>query len=89
QIQHDLQSIPPSNILEIYYENLVSENSQKIIEQVLSFLDLPPSADFQNNRPAIKTFNTRKWSRELSREEIEEITPVLQAKLIDLGYEPA
>jgi len=87
QIQHDLPQIPEENVLELRYEELISEDWLHLIKRILEFLELPFNDSFVQAMPKIMTGNTQKWQNELTEKEINEIGPLLSDKLIELGYE--
>lgn len=86
QIQQDRHLVPAENWLEIRYEDLVSERHGSLIGEVAEFLDIPMSDEYLSRIPPLRLGNTRKWREELSQTEIDEIAPVLEEKLGELGY---
>lgn len=86
QLQADLARIPPDNVYEVRYEDLVSARHRETIERLAAFLGLSCSSDFFSRLPPLKLGNSKKWSHELTEREILDIGPILTPKLRELGY---
>jgi hypothetical protein len=87
QIEEDLPAIPAPQVLEVRYEDLVSEDYLSVVERVVRFLGLDMDDEFIGSLPAVRLGNVNKWRTELSAAEIRDIGPLLSGKLQALGYE--
>ena len=72
--------------MEIRYEDLISQG-EKIIVKILDFLDLENYKEFSRSIPKLKKNICYKWRKEFSKQQINEIHPILAPMLIKLGYE--
>ena len=77
--------LPVENRLEIRYEDLVTF-PEKTVEKVFRLLNIEATNDFWSAIPEIKRGNFNKWKHEFNSREIDEIKPILNPLLIQLGY---
>ncbi|MBN2062578.1 MAG: sulfotransferase [Deltaproteobacteria bacterium] len=80
------QEIPEKDRIMIRYENLIREGKETI-DMILEFLKLDQYDEFYSLMPVLKQDNFNKWQKEFTREQINEIKPILAPILIELGYE--
>jgi hypothetical protein len=76
---------PERNKIEIRYEELLTK-PEDTLTRVFDVLEVDISDDFFSRIPRLKKGNFHKWGREFSPQEIEEIKPILDPLLKDLGY---
>ncbi len=84
-VQTDWPDIPPSNRLEIRYEELLAD-PEKTLTTILGFLGYPADAAFFQAIPKLKSGNTRKWADGFSPVQIETLKPILTPMLEKTGY---
>jgi hypothetical protein len=83
--QYGLSNITATKQIEIRYEDFI-RNPQDILARVLRFLDLAMSDDFFQRIPPINAHNFGKWETAFSAKQLGHIGPILNPKLIELGY---
>jgi hypothetical protein len=86
QIYEDKGFLSEDNLIEIRYEQLIS-NPEDVLEKVLYFLNLAFPKSFMRKIPKLKSDNFNKWEKEFSLSQKMEISSVLTEKLIELNYE--
>ena len=77
--------IDTENRRTITYETLVTD-PETVISGVLDFLNAKPDPSFFNAMPGMKSGNFNKWKTEFSREQLEDILPILSPALEETGY---
>ncbi len=77
--------LPRDRKIEVRYESLLLE-PEKVICDILNFLDTRPSHGFFEKIPLLINNNFHKWEQEFSRNEIERINPILLPMLKDFKY---
>lgn len=85
-IESYLPNIPSAQQHTIRYEEFTA-NPDKILGQMLSFLDMEFPPDFMERIPRIRAGNTSKWRERFSAEDLALIGPIVSRHLIKLGYE--
>lgn len=80
--------IPQDEKLEIRYEELLQKGN-KVLTKILDFLEVENDPEFFSRIPQLKTNNFNKWQKEFSDDQLQEIQPILEKKLIELGYAAA
>ena len=68
------------------YELFITE-PEKTLTNVLEFLDTEAYEEFFRHLPKLKKDNFDKWKREFTKDQLNEIHPILTSKLLELGYE--
>jgi len=77
--------ILPEQFIEVRYEDLL-RTPEKTLSRILSFLGCPASDAFFDRIPALVPDNFNKWKKQMSRDQLEEIGPVLFPMLRAYGY---
>jgi hypothetical protein len=77
--------IPPDKKMEVHYETLLTD-PEKTISQILQFLGCRVSSDFYSRVPALMPKNFNKWKKQLDRNQLDQILPVLYPMLKAYGY---
>jgi len=77
--------IPENNRLEIRYETLVTD-PRDTVSRILEFLSVPFGKRFLGSLPKMKRNNFDKWKQEFTREQMQEIRPILDFELRRFGY---
>jgi len=85
-VQKNWHLLPEKNKIEIRYEDLL-RSPEEILGNIFAILGVAMSTGFLKMIPPLKRDNFHKWNREFDAEELRRISPVLTAKLIELGYE--
>ncbi|MFC1828514.1 sulfotransferase [Thermodesulfobacteriota bacterium] len=85
-IQKSWPDIPVDRKFELRYEDLLRDG-EKMIRDILGFLNVEPYAEFFESMPKLKKNNFNKWQKEFSKEQMDEIDAILSPKLMELGYE--
>ena len=86
RVQKSWDRVPKQNRLEIRYELFITE-PEKTLTNVLEFLDTEAYEEFFRHLPKLKKDNFDKWKREFTKDQLNEIHPILTSKLLELGYE--
>lgn len=86
KIYEDITILPGKNILEIRYENLIT-NPRSTLAKIFQFLELEMPENFNEKIPTLKSDNFNKWQNEFTPAQKMEISPILTEKLIELGFE--
>ena len=84
-IQRDWDRIPHQNRMTIRYEDLISSPEIKTNE-ILDFIGVPTSREYIASLPELKAGNFNKWRTEFTRDQLNQIEPVLTPQLLELGY---
>lgn len=82
----DNPRIPAEQKFEMRYEDFV-DRPEEILGRLLAFLELEPPAGFMADIPPIMKGNYGKWKSAFSSRELSTIGPILEAPLIEMGYE--
>ena len=77
--------IPQEKKLEIRYEEMIG-GANKTITKIINFLGLEATDRFLSSLPVLKKSNYNKWQQEFSKNQIDEISPILSPMLNKLGY---
>jgi len=85
-VRRNWGKIPSQNKMEIRYEDLIQQGTDRINE-ILEFIDVKPNSEFIGSLPVLKKNNFNKWKNEFSSRQLSEIAPILSPMLISLGYE--
>jgi hypothetical protein len=86
-IDQNWHNIASQNRLVIRYEDLL-EDGKGVIVKILKFLQLGAHRGFFEAIPKINRHNVHKWQQEFSKEQIEEIHPIVTPMLTRLAYRP-
>lgn len=87
QIRKDLPRLPSEQVLELRYEDLVSDDPRRAIDAAAELVGLSDTQGFRSALPAVHSGNTGKWAEELTADEMREIGAVVADMLVELGYE--
>jgi hypothetical protein len=85
-IQKCWPEIPEENRLEIRYEVFITQ-PEDILTNILQFLNMKGYGEFFHSLPNLKKNNFDKWRKEFSKDQLNEIHPILTPKLLELRYE--
>ena len=85
-IKRHWNAIPSQNKMEIRYEDLIQQGTDRI-NKILEFIAVRPNSEFLDSLPVLKKNNFNKWKKEFSPRQLSEITHILSPMLISLGYE--
>jgi len=85
-IQHNWKALAREKKLMIRYEDLLKDG-RKLVTEILDFLNLRGDEKFFRAIPRLKKDNVQKWQREFSRDDLQEIHPIVTPMLMELGYE--
>ncbi|HEN20373.1 MAG TPA: hypothetical protein ENN86_00010, partial [Desulfobacteraceae bacterium] len=77
--------IPEGQKLEIRYEDLIS-NPRQVLNQTLMFFGYRGDEFFFTAIPKLRYDNSGKWRRAFAASEVEQIKPILDPLLDELGY---
>ena len=78
--------IPEENRLEIRYEAFITQ-PDVIVKNILQFLNMEVYKEFFHSMPKLKKDNFDKWKKVFTKDQLNEIHPILTQKLIAWGYE--
>lgn len=78
--------IPVEQKFEMRYEDFVDRPEETLL-RLLAFLELEPPKGFMADIPPIMKGNYGKWKSAFSSRELSAIGPILEAPLIEMGYE--
>ena len=78
--------IPEENRLEIRYEAFITQ-PEVILTNILQFLNMKAYKEFFHSLPRLKKNNFDKWKKEFTKDQLNQIHPLLTPKLLELGYE--
>jgi hypothetical protein len=84
-VQESWPILPEGNKVEIKYEDMLRLPAATLIK-VLNTLGVEPEDDFFERIPFLKRDNFHKWEKEFNPAEINEIKPILNQLINDLGY---
>ena len=77
--------IPQEKRLDIRYEKMIGGGSQAITK-IISFLGFEATDRFLSSLPVLKKGNYNKWQQEFSKNQIDDISSILNPMLNKLGY---
>lgn len=77
--------IPQEKRLDIRYEEMIGRGSQTITK-IINFLGLEATDRFLSSLPVLKKGNYNKWQQEFSKNQIDDISSILNPMLNKLGY---
>ena len=85
EIIKEKQNVEESKFLEIRYEDFLKQ-TRKTLTRIFDFLETPFPEDFIYRLPVIENTNYGKWKKAFSDMEKNQIGPILNPLLLQLGY---